>query len=75
MGTSVIGIEYKNEIEGYSSEVGWYDSLEELLLSALGIDGAHHKQFYLELLLRLIVGDERWERLHAQNLWEDGIAP
>lgn len=59
------------------------DKIIDLVIDGLGIDGGHHKQWFLEQILRAIVGDE-YDRV-ARELttgsdgivygWEAGIAP
>ena len=47
----------------------------DLVIDALCIDGAHHKQWVLEELLRLLVPAGTFADLKESFEWEDGIAP
>jgi len=53
-------------------------SLRRVLCEALSFDGEHHKQWYLDQLLRRVVGKDEYERLYADEDyggWDTGIAP
>jgi len=45
------------------------------IISALTTDGAHHKQWYLERIFRIICTDEYVNEAKEHFEWEDGIAP
>jgi hypothetical protein len=45
------------------------------LLNGLVTDGAHHKQYYLELALKNLVTDEYLEQCRLELQWDEGIAP
>ena len=47
----------------------------ELTLSALTVEGAHHKQYYLEQILCYFTTTEGFEDLRKTLEWERGIAP
>ena len=55
----------------------------ELVLEALTTPGDHHKQWYLEEILKTVVGEENYHRVwedfedakEGDELWEPGIAP
>jgi hypothetical protein len=49
--------------------------IEVALLKALTIDGAHHKQWYLEKTLHLVCGHEKYMLLKNKLKWNKGIAP
>jgi hypothetical protein len=55
-----------------------FDKIENLLIDALLIDGAHHKQWYIEQVL-ICLGIDLEELSNCASLegfdWEDGIAP
>ena len=59
-----------------SGGLSWQNAtrLSSLLIDGLNTDGAHHKQYYLEEVLRLLAPDEFGE-CKAIWQWEDGIAP
>lgn len=42
------------------------------LLEALDTDGEHHKQYWLEEALRLVVTTEDFDDLKKQMQWEEG---
>lgn len=46
-----------------------------LTLDALTIDGAHHKQWFLEQILQYIMGEEKFEQMKKEVQWEPGIIP
>jgi hypothetical protein len=51
-------------------------TLVQLVLEGLTTDGAHHKQYYLEEILKaLVVRPEELVVLHDEWHWEQGIAP
>lgn len=50
-------------------------SLSELCFEGLQTDGAHHKQWYLEQILKRVLGPEKYETLKDSYDWEEGIAP
>ena len=50
-------------------------SLSEIVIEALMIDGAHHKQWFLEYLYSQLFGEEAFQRQKKFHLWEEGIAP
>lgn len=47
-----------------------------LLLKGLHVDGAHHKQYYLEEVLKRIIGGEEVKKLKSSlnSNWAEGIA-
>lgn len=58
------------------------EKIVELVVKALYVEGEHHKQWYLEQILSLLVNDEdalkklRIDMLiEEEYLWEEGIAP
>lgn len=50
-------------------------SIQALAYNALRTDGAHHKQFYLEEILRLVTEPLEYETMRAAAGWEAGVAP
>jgi len=44
-----------------------------LLLEGLSIDGGHHKQYYMEEALKVLVGEEECKALKEQWNWENGM--
>jgi len=50
-------------------------AIEELALDALEIDGAHHKQWYLEEILKLCGANVENLRKNFRTYGEEGIAP
>ena len=52
-----------------------YKKITDLVIDALCTDGGHHKQFFLETLLRLLVSSDTFADLKESFDWEDGIAP
>lgn len=51
------------------------DRAVELLLQGLTTDGAHHKQWCLEQVFRVLCTDGYVERARAELQWTEGIAP
>jgi hypothetical protein len=51
------------------------NKITDLVIDALCTDGAHHKQWFLETLLRLLVSSGTFADLKESFEWEDGIAP
>ena len=49
--------------------------LVEIIIDGLCTDGDHHKQWYLERVLRELVGDEEFDNMKGISEWEEGIAP
>lgn len=49
--------------------------ITDLVLDALCTDGAHHKQFLLEEIFRLLVPANTFADLKESFEWEEGIAP
>ena len=49
--------------------------IQTLAIEALGTDGGHHKQWYLEKILALIAKADTFEVCKAAYEWESGIAP
>ncbi len=52
----------------------------KLCKDGLSTDGSHHKQWYLEQILKMAVGKELFEQYQIDNIkddsvWEKGIAP
>lgn len=45
------------------------------LIEGLTTDGAHHKQWALEQVLRILLPQESFEYCKSWKNWEDGIAP
>lgn len=44
----------------------------ELLTEGLCTDGGHHKQWYLECVLKELVGETDFKSLQELNEWEEG---
>lgn len=44
------------------------------LIQALNTDGSHHKQHYLEEILRLLTTEEEFQLLQQIYDWEPGIS-
>ena len=51
------------------------ESVKEVLIAGLKTDGAHHKQWSLELALELLIGSTEFESLKELKEWEEGIVP
>jgi hypothetical protein len=51
------------------------NKITELCLEALGTDGDHHKQWYLEQILKESAGKLRYKDLSAGQWWDKGITP
>jgi len=49
--------------------VRYQDTIEDMVIEALGIDGGHHKQWYLHRIA------ERLGISHPNDRFEEGIAP
>jgi len=49
--------------------------LIDLILEALNTDGGHHKQWYLERILKELVSEESFDIYKQHYSWEEGIAP
>ena len=47
--------------------------LRDLLIEGLTTDGAHHKQYYLELALKMIISQIEFEDTKTEFGWEPGI--
>jgi hypothetical protein len=54
----------------------------KLAIDGLGTDGDHHKQWFLEEILKVVVGEENYDRIFKElgeendgYAWEPGIAP
>lgn len=53
----------------------WYfDSIVKELLEGLLTDGAHHKQYTLEVVLRMLCEDSWVDEAKKEFQWEDGIS-
>jgi len=49
--------------------------LEVFIRDALSIDGAHHKQWFLEEILAALTSRDRLEELRNEDDWDRGIPP
>jgi hypothetical protein len=49
--------------------------IKDKLVEGLTTDGAHHKQFYLEQILRFITSHDEFETLYEEWDWQESIAP
>lgn len=55
----------------------------ELAIDALTTEGEHHKQWFLEEIVKAVVGEENYSRVwedfneatEGDELWDPGIAP
>jgi len=47
--------------------------VQKLCLQGLDTDGAHHKQWYLERILEIVIGEDEFES--RKGMWEEGIVP
>lgn len=45
------------------------------IIDALCTDGGHHKQWYLEEILKEILLPERYEKIKNKYHWDEGIPP
>lgn len=45
------------------------------IVNILCIDGAHHKQYGLEMALEMLVGAKKYRELKQEHQWETGIPP
>lgn len=53
-------------------------SITSIIKEALMTDGAHHKQWYLDQLLRKLIDEKEYDKLYGDSKdgeWEQGIAP
>lgn len=50
-------------------------ALTEMCIEALQTDGAHHKQWFVEQILKRLLGKERYENIRRSYEWHDGIEP
>jgi len=52
-------------------------SIIDIIIEALNTDGGHHKQWYLDQILRKLISKEEYFKYkNDENYgWEDGIAP
>lgn len=50
-----------------------FTQLVNLVIEGLCIDGGHHKQWYLEEVLRML--DKDVEKMREMHDWDKGIAP
>ena len=49
--------------------------LKEMLIDALRTEGEHHKQWYLEQILRAIIGGRQADDIKTLAQWEEGKSP
>lgn len=54
---------------------GFISAMTDLLIEGLEMDGVFHKQWYLEEILKLLVGKDEFEDLKNKLSWEPGITP
>jgi len=61
-----------------------YSSMEQRVMDALAvasdyghIDGAHHKSWVIDQMVRALLGDEYdgWIGAFMSPLWDEGVAP
>ena len=52
-----------------------YKKITDLVIDALCTDGGHHKQWFLETILRMLISSDAVANLKESFEWEDGIAP
>lgn len=45
------------------------------LFEALSTDGSHHKQWYLEEILKMLINNKIFETSKKNWEWEEGVAP
>jgi hypothetical protein len=50
-----------------------FDEIVMHLISGLTTDGAHHKQYYLEKIFRILCEDEYIDEVRKEFGWEEGI--
>jgi hypothetical protein len=48
-------------------------NIRDLVIEGLMTDGAHHKQYYLEAILGVILDHEEFEETKKEFEWEPGI--
>jgi hypothetical protein len=66
----------KVERDSPDVETSWQKgSVVKELLYGLITDGAHHKQYHLERVLRLLCTDKYVDEAKKEFQWEEGIAP
>ena len=53
--------------------MGEIETIYSLVISGLQIDGEHHKQWYLEQILKHLGHDV--EEMREHPTWDEGIAP
>jgi len=51
------------------------EALQEICVEGLCTDGGHHKQWYLEKILKKLMEPSVFEKLRKHLDWEGGIAP
>ncbi len=53
------------------------ETIKDLIIDGLCTDGSHHKQWYLQQILKALGFDEKKlkEEEYKDYDWEDGIAP
>ena len=47
----------------------------QMVIEGLEEDGGHHKQYFLEKILKELVGQEEFNMAKNDLEWESGIAP
>lgn len=53
-------------------------TIEDIIVDALNTDGSHHKQWYLDQLLRKVIAEKEYKRLSMDSEyggWDLGIIP
>lgn len=52
----------------------WYlDNIVKEILEGLTTDGAHHKQYTLEMVLRMLCEDSWVDEAKKELQWEEGV--
>jgi hypothetical protein len=50
------------------------ERIERMAIHACEIDGAHHKQFYLDQIVQEVVGQEKYEHMNgSEERWDRGV--
>ena len=74
----------RNHNEGRVKVADNREQVLDLIIQYGGIDGAHHKQWLLDQIVRTLTGDayENWVKEYQDGedgpetyLWDEGIAP
>jgi mannitol/fructose-specific phosphotransferase system IIA component (Ntr-type) len=62
-----------NSGSGYAAMRDSRDEVVVALIMGLTTDGAHHKQYYLEQIFRMLCHDEYVDKTKQEFQWKEGI--